>query len=104
MSLMPSGPGARPKRSWRALRDRDGRVSAAGVLTALPTFTGVDHAEPKLAPGATQMSWAPRVPARFEEKTTSSPSLRTFGGMSFAAASFRPATETDPPKLQPPSL
>src|SRR5262245_16974254 len=101
MSLMPSGPGARPKRSWRAFRDNEGRVSPAAVLTPLPTFTGVDHAAPKLARVETQMSWTPRPPARFEENTTSSPSLRTFGWMSLAVASLTPAAAADPPKFQP---
>ena len=50
-------------------------------------------------------AWRPRCPGRpacpprFEEKTTSSPSLRTFGWMSFAAASFSPATGDEPAEV-----
>src|ERR1044071_6845276 len=105
MSPMPSGPGERPKRSWRAFFDRDGLLSAATVLIAVPRLTGADHDAEKLSLVEAQMSWAPSPPARFEEKTTSSPSLRTFGWISFAAASLRPTTGVEPPKYQPsPSL
>src|SRR4026209_1132373 len=100
MSPIPSGPGVRPKRSWRAFFDSEGRLSAAAVLTPPPRFTGADHGAPKASRVATQMSWAPSPPARFDEKTTSSPSLRTLGWMSFAAL-FRPDTAVDPPKFQP---
>ena len=47
---------------------------------------------------ATQMSWPPSVPARLDENTTSRPSFRTFGWMSFAAASFSSATGVAGPK------
>src|SRR6185295_2157446 len=103
MSPMPSGPGERPKRSWRAFLDSEGRLSAAVVLMAAPRFTGVDHGAPKSSRFATQMSCAPSPPARLEEKTTSSPSLRTFGWMSLAAL-LRPDTAFDPPKLHPESF
>jgi len=73
------------------------------VLTAAPTLTGADHGALNLARVEIQMSWVPIPPTRFDENTTSSPSLRTFGWMSFAAASFKLATGTDPPKFQPES-
>src|SRR6187549_3717865 len=101
MSPMPSGPGERPQSSWRAFLDSEGRLSAAAVLMADPRFTGVDHGAEKLSLVEAQMSWAPSPPARFDEKTTSSPSLRTFGWMSFAVASLSPATAVEPPKFQP---
>jgi peptide/nickel transport system substrate-binding protein len=43
MSLIPSGPGARPKRSWLPSFENDGLVSAAAVFAAEPMFTGADH-------------------------------------------------------------
>src|ERR1041384_5377318 len=105
MSPMPSGPGERPKRSWRAFFDRDGLLSAATGLIAVPRLRGADQDTEKLSLVEAQMSWAPSRPARFAEKTASSPSLRTFGWMSFAAASLRPATAVEPPKYMPsPSL
>src|SRR6188474_79034 len=104
MSPIPSGPGERPKRSWRAFLDREGRLSAAAVLIAVPRLTGADHGAEKLSRVEAQMSWAPSPPARFDEKTTSSPSLRTFGWMSFAVGTFSSATGEDPPKFQPMSL
>src|SRR6187551_4062687 len=103
MSPIPSGPGERPKRSWRAFLDREGLLSAAAVLIAVPRLTGADHGAEKLSLVEAQMSWAPSPPARFDEKTTSSPSFLTFGWMSFAPASFKPAAGTDPPKFQPES-
>jgi hypothetical protein len=56
-------------------------------------LTGADHGALNLARVEIQMSWVPIPPTRFDEKTTSSPSLRTFGWMSFAAASFKPGFE-----------
>jgi hypothetical protein len=72
------------------------------VLTFEPRFTAADHGAPTLARVADQMSWPPMPPARFDEKTTSSPSLRTFGWMSFAAASFSSAIGVAAPKLRCP--
>ncbi len=98
---MPSGPGERPKRSCRAFRESDGRDSAAAVFTAAPRLTATDHGWWMLRRVAAQMSWPPSVPARFEEKTTSSPSFRTFGWMSFATASFSSVTGAAGPKSEP---
>jgi hypothetical protein len=49
MSPIPSGPGERPKRSWRAFLDSEGRLSAAAVLIAVPRLTGADHGAEKLS-------------------------------------------------------
>src|ERR687895_1663921 len=102
MSDDPSGPGARPKRSVRASHEKDGRVSPASVLTFGPRFTGVDHGLWTLVRVATQMSCPPRPPERFELKTISRPSLRTFGWMSFAAGSFSSTTGVAEPKPRHP--
>src|SRR4029078_12779617 len=101
MSLIPSGPGARPNSSVSAPPAREGRVSAAVVFTDAPRVTGADHGSRRLFLVAAQMSWTPRVPARLDEKTTSRPSLRTFGWMSFAPGSFSSATGVAGPKLNP---
>src|SRR3712207_6337051 len=103
MSDETSGPGARPKRSVRASHDKDGRVSPAPVLTFGPTFTGVDHASSVLERVETQTSWPPCPPGRFEVKTISRQSLRTFGWMSFAAGSFSSETGAAEPKPLHPS-
>jgi len=46
MSLLPSGPGARPNRSWLPSRDSEGLDSPAAVLTAEPMFVGADQGSP----------------------------------------------------------
>jgi hypothetical protein len=51
-------------------------------------LTGTDQASSALERVDTQMSGPPNPPARVDEKTSSRPSLRTFGWMSFAAGSF----------------
>src|ERR1700675_1031896 len=97
MSDIPSGPGERPKSSWVACHENDGRVSEALVFTAEPRLTGADQGSLALSRVAAQMSWPPSVPVRFDERTTSSPSLRTFGWMSFAAGSLSALTTTAGP-------
>ncbi len=42
MSLPPSGPGVRPKRSGSACHESVGRVSEAAVFTSAPTLTRAD--------------------------------------------------------------
>src|SRR5438067_3168779 len=97
MSPLPSGPGARPKYSVPASHESDGRVSPAAVLTAVPRLVGEDHGSSALSRKETQMS-CPCEPVRFDEKTTSRPSLRTFGWMSFEAL-LSPAAGDAGPKL-----
>src|SRR5918999_5545570 len=104
MSDMPSGPGARPNKSAWAPQDTEGRVSAAAVFTAAPRLTGADQGSWTLSRVEIQTSCPPSVPDRFEEKTSSRPSLRTFGWISFAAASFSSATGAAGPKLPSPSV
>src|ERR671910_2387291 len=96
-SPVPDGP-ARPKRSWCASHESEGRDSPKPVLTLGPRLTGANHGSLTLARVADQMSWPPAPPARFDEKTISRPSLRTFGWMSFAPASFSSAIGVAGPK------
>ena len=77
------------------------RVSLALVFTDVPRFAGIDQASWTLSRVATQRSCPPSVPDRFDEKTISSPSLRTFGWMSFSAL-LSSATRSAGPKLPPP--
>src|SRR5215208_4850735 len=86
-SPVPTGP-ARPKRSCWASHENDGRDSPKAVLTLGPRLTGADQGSLTLVRVADQTSWPPNPPARFDEKTISRPSLRTFGWMSFAVASL----------------
>src|ERR671910_3169783 len=86
-SPVPDGP-ARPKRSCSASHESEGRDSPKPVLTLGPRLTGADHESLTLARVADQISGPPRPPTRFDEKTISRPSLRTFGWMSLAPASF----------------
>jgi hypothetical protein len=103
MSLLPSGPGARPNSSCSPRQESDGRVSLAAVFTAAPRFTGVDHGSRTFLRLDTQMSCVPAPPARFEVKTSSRPSLRTFGWMSVAVASFSPEIGEAGPNPSPTS-
>src|ERR671911_2617148 len=100
-SPVPTGP-ARPKRSCSASHESDGRDSPKPVLTLGPRLTGADHESLTLARVADQMSGPPRPPARFDEKTISRPSLRTFGWMSFAAALLSSTIGDAAPKLMSP--
>src|SRR4029450_1386562 len=105
MSLLPSGPGARPKRSCSASQENDGRDSPRAVFTFGPRLTGADHASSTLARVAAQMSaLPPMLPARLDEKTISRPSLRTFGWMSFAFGSFSSTIGAAGPNVMSPLL
>jgi hypothetical protein len=86
------------------LARRVSSVSPNAVLTFERRLTAADHGASTLARVADQMSWPPLPPARFEEKTTSSPSLWTFGWMSFAAASLSSANRRRGPEAQVPGL
>src|SRR4029079_16259877 len=91
--------GARPKYSVSPSQENDGRLSLrSAVLIASPRVTGADHGSSTLSREAPQMSCRPFPPGRLDENTTSRPSLRTFGWMSFAAL-LSSATGAAGPKL-----
>ncbi len=60
-------------------RDSVGRASFAAVLIGGPRLVGVDQSSAVVSRLAVQMSSRPKPPGRFESKTISSPSLRTYG-------------------------
>ena len=93
-----------PARGRRAAGSRPSTATAGLCRAGVHGRAEVDRCRPRVGRRrrvATQMSCPPSVPARFELKTTSSPSARTFGWMSFAAASLSSPTAVAGPKRAP---
>ena len=97
----PLGAGSTPEEQLLAvLRERRSRLRRGRVHDRAEIHRGRPRRAdvPRVA---TQMSCAPSVPDRFEQKTSSRPSARTFGWMSFALASFSSLTAVAGPKRAP---
>ena len=91
----------RPKRSCLAVGRERRPVSPSVVLTLGPRLVGADQGASDVARVTAQMSWPPAPPALLEVNTSSRPSARMFGWMSFAPASFTSVTATAGPKRAP---
>jgi hypothetical protein len=81
MSERPPSEPARfdPKNIVELSCDSVARASIAELLTRGPRLVGIDQLSAVVSRLDVQMSYKPKLPGRFESKTTSSPSLRTFG-------------------------